>query len=155
MASADMNNPHFQDEEDIVILGLHNLSPEDRKAFCEMVRPVVEKMEQEWKEEKRRKRRANYKPRGPWKKQIDPVTFTCECIAQAEISVTETGVRLARSLYDISDEKEFVVGTLRCAREPDLQDDLLEYLNSHDNPSTQDIALYVYGAMSGREDRGG
>ena len=47
MASADMNNPHIQDEEDIVILGLHNLSPEDRRAFCEMVRPVVEKAKEE------------------------------------------------------------------------------------------------------------
>ena len=115
---------------------------------------MFEEIERERQKEKKRKRRANYKPRGSRQKQIDPVYYVSECIALADLPVTSTTVRLATCLYDICDEEEFVIGTLRCTRDSDLQTDLLEYLKSHDNPSAQDIALHVYSAMAKRNDRG-
>lgn len=129
-----------------VILGARKMSPEDKQKLTEMAQIIFKDAFFEVQEEEQQKRRANYKPRNPRQKQIDPDTFTRECVEQAEIPVTDSTVGLARRLYDICDEKEFVVGTLRCARNPDAQSKLMSYLNNHDNPSPQDVALYVYNA---------
>ena len=133
-------------QDEIVILGARNMSPEDKQKLVGMAQVLFKDADFEAQAEEQQNRKANYKPRSPRQKKIDPDTFARECVKQAEIPVTDTALCLARRLYDICSEKEFVVSTLRYAHDPSFQAELLEYLNSRENLSSQDVALYVYNA---------
>jgi hypothetical protein len=133
-------------DDDLVILGCSGASPEDKKKLIEMARTLCDEIDQE--EKKQKKRNSVYRPRGARQmiKQADPDIAVSECLSQAGVTPSKETTSLARHLYDLCSDKDFVIGTLRCVGNPNLQSELLEYLNSHDALSTQDIAQFAYCA---------
>ena len=98
-------------------------------------------------EEKReRKRKRAYKPRASRQPKLaNPNEIPAiEYLSLAEIPSTEKAVEIVSRLRNIYDDKPFVVGTLRCLCSPAQQTMFLDFLNQHQDASTQDIAQFVY-----------
>ncbi len=137
------------DENDICVLD-SKISPEVRKKLVEMARPMFEEIDREAEKEKKRKKRE-YKPRGARKakKPLQVTDIVRECAEFAGIETSDSTNELAKRLYEICAEKEYVVGTLLCVSKLEEQARMSEYIESRENITAQEVAQFAYGISEG------
>ncbi len=137
-------------DEDCICVHGGKMSPETRKQLVEMARPMFEDMDREEEKQKKRKKRE-YKPRGARKvkKPVQVADIVRECAEFADVETSDSTNELAKRLYEICPEKEFVVGTLLCVSKLEKQNRLIEYIESRDTITTQEIAQFAYGISEG------